>query len=113
MTAARKWMQELEKRYGIRPEFAGHLLPLLEHVAARQPSVEEWERLLNGVAAAYRAGRSGEQRKQPENELGILVSQFNDELRKVDESLKVLGVYLERLRERANAPQAPTERVLH
>ena len=40
-------MQVLEERFGVRREFAGHLMPLFEKLAAQQPSVEEWDQLLH------------------------------------------------------------------
>ena len=110
--AARKWRQVLEERYGVKPEFAGHLLPLLERVAVQQPSVEEWERMLHGVAAAYRAQRPAGRAPGGEDEARVLADQFLGELRKIEESLKVLGVYLERLRQRVKQPRQQV-RVLH
>jgi hypothetical protein len=110
--AAKKWRQVLEERYGVRPEFAGHLLPLLERVAVQQPTVEEWEQLLHGVAAAYRAGRPAGRAPGSEDEARALTDQFLGELRKIEESLKVLDVYLERLRQRTKRPRQQV-RVLH
>jgi hypothetical protein len=110
--AARKWRQVLEERYGVQPEFAGHLLPLLERLAVQQPSVEQWEQMLHGVAAAYRVARPAGRPPGGEDEARVLADQFLGELRKIEESLKVLDVYLERLRQRMKRPTQHI-RVLH
>ena len=110
-STAKKWRQVLEERYGVQPEFAGHLLPLLERLAVQQPTVTEWERMLHGVAAAYRIGRCEGRPRGTEDESHVLVDDFLLELRKMDESLKVLSVFLERLRDRIRV--ASSERLLH
>ncbi len=111
-SSAKKWTQTLEERFGLRPECAGHLIPILERLAAQQPSVQEWDQLLNGLVAAFRAGRT------PRNptraaETRALVDQFLAELQKLDESLTVLGVCLERLQRRVAGPPSAPERMLH
>ena len=112
---AKRLMDVLEDRFGVPREFAAPLLPMLERVASRDPSSEEWLGVLEGIAGAYRvSGASGisvpPREEGPEREEGQdeaaegevdevcgLMRQFSDELRKLDESLKVLTAYLERV----------------
>ena len=89
----KKLIDMLEDRYGVPREFATPLIPMLERVALQEPSIDEWTLVLGGVARAYRAS-------QGESDVGEvcgLMTQFSSELRKLDESLKVLSVYLERV----------------
>ena len=95
-----KLMETLETRFGVPREFAMPLLPVLERVASQQPSSAEWSVVLSGVARAYRASRSDGDRGAEIDELCGLMSQFAGELGKLDESLKVLSVYLERVHQR-------------
>lgn len=96
-----KLMEMLEERFGVPRDFAIPLMPMLERVALQEPSTEEWMLVLGGVARAYRASQ-GEGEGQGDGEIGEvsgLMTQFSSELRKLDESLKVLSVYLERVRQ--------------
>ncbi len=105
-------MDVLEDRFGVPREFAAPLLPMLERVASRDPSSEEWLGVLEGIAGAYRvSGASGvsgfsvppreagqdEAAEGEVDEVCGLMRQFSGELRKLDESLKVLTAYLERV----------------
>ena len=90
-------METLETRFGVPREFATPLLPVLERVASQQPSSAEWSAVLCGVARAYRASRSDGDRDAEVDEVRGLMNQFAGELRKLDESLKVLSVYLDRV----------------
>lgn len=110
---ARRWMQVLEERYGVGREFAGHLLPILERLAGQKPTVDEWDQMFHGVAAAYRTGRRHTQSHEAHHEAGVLVEEFSDELRKLEESLKVIGACLERLRQSVVAPPPTLARSLH
>ncbi len=102
-------MQILETRFGVGPEFSDHLGPLLERFASKQPSAEECEELLVNLASAYQASRrAGLQSFQEAN---VLVSQVTSEFKKMDESLKVLAVCLQRLRQQMKTPRQPP--VLH
>ena len=106
---AKRLMDVLEDRFGVPREFAAPLLPMLERVASRDPSSEEWLGVLEGIAGAYRvSGASGvsvppreegqdEAAEGEVDEVCGLMRQFSDELRKLDESLKVLTAYLERV----------------
>ena len=108
----KKWLELLEDQYGVSPEFAGHVGPLLELVAGQSSSPVDCDQLLHGLAAAYRSSQSPRQQRTTD-EVGVIVDEFLGELRKMDESLKVLGAYLERLQQRARLPHRSTERVLH
>lgn len=98
----------LAEKFGVSREFAVHLMPLLEVVAGGQPRAEDWERALRCVAAAY---HSRTEEIDSLDETRVLVRQFITELKRMDESLKVLGVYLERLRDTLANPSAP--RIVH
>ena len=94
----------LAERFGVGREFAVHLMPLLEALAGAQPGAEDWERALRCVAAAY---HSRTEELDSFDETRVLVRQFISELKRMDESLKVLGVYLERLRDTLAHASAP------
>jgi hypothetical protein len=98
----------LAEQFGVGREFTVHLIPLLEALAGSQPRAEDWERALACVAAAY---RSRTEELDALDETRVLVRQFVSELKRMDESLKVLGVYLERLRETLTNPTQP--RIIH
>jgi hypothetical protein len=100
--SARKLIRLLEARFGVQPDLAGHLAPILERFAEQNLSPAEWEEVLGSLAAAYQLGR--EPRPTANEEVRILVNDFLTEFRKIDESLKVLSVYLERIRQRLDAP---------
>ena len=106
---ARKCVQLLESRFGVAPDFAAHLLPILECCVEQGLPRERWERILSGVAAAYRS--SNEVEIGHVDEVRGLLSQFVTEMQKLDENLKVLGVYLERVHQRLQKPTA--RRLLH
>ena len=107
----KKWLELLEEEYGVSPEFAGHISPLLERALEEASSADDCDQLLRGLAAAYRASQSPRQLRTVD-EVSVIVDEFLGELRKMDESLKVLGAYLERLQERVRLPHRPVERVL-
>jgi hypothetical protein len=104
----RKLEDVLAGRFGVGREFTAHLMPLLEAVARGRPAAEDWERALAAVAAAYRS--RSEEHDALEETRG-LIRQFVTELKRMDESLKVLGVYLERLRDTLTS--ATHSRTLH
>ncbi len=112
-SATKKWRRLLEERFGVQSEFAAHLEPLLERIEALAPASEERDQLLHGVAAAYRSTRVLRRRQRAEGDVRVLVEEFQGEIRKMDESLKVMSVYLERLQQRMRLPNPPAERLLH
>jgi hypothetical protein len=111
MTLSKKWLWELEHRFGIDPEVSSHLAPVLERIADQPLSAEDGETLLRGMAQAMRSAQLREG-SSPELEVRALLGEFLSELRKVDESVKVLSVYLERLQQRT-APPVRDPRILH
>ncbi len=108
MSRSEKLVRLLEERFGVAPEFSGPLLPVLERFVGQQLSAQEWNSVLSDVAAAYRAcQQAGVEERE---EVGVLTQDFLTELKKIDESLKVLSVYLRRIRTRFDRP---TPRLLH
>ena len=105
----RKIVELLEGRYGVSPSFAEQFVPVFEQVAQNRPTSEDWEALMECLAAAYRTLPQVEDKTLAEAQ--ILVGQFVTELKKIDESLKVVGVFLERLRTQLGAPDE--EHTLH
>jgi hypothetical protein len=106
--AEKNWLRELELRFGVRGEFARRLLPLLRVLAAGNPSEAEWSDMLLCVADAYCATlpNAGADTPAPPSvdEMLRLFSQFSAELRKMDESLKVLSACLSRARTQVRRP---------
>lgn len=102
--SAEKLVQVLEERFGVRPEFAEAVRPLLEQFAEEARSPEEWEALLRGLSQAYLSTR--QVAVEGREEVRVLLRELDDELRKLDESLKVLAVYIGRIRSRVEAPPA-------
>ena len=93
----RKVEDLLAQRHGVSPEFTAMLAPLLAAFARTRPSSAEWERVLDGVVGAW------EQRSEEIESLDetrVLIRQFVSELKRMDETLKVLAVYVERMRDR-------------
>lgn len=90
-----KLVRVLEDRFGVPREFATPLIPMLERVAAQGPSSNEWTLVLGGVARAYRASQGDGELV----EVSGLMQQFSTELRKLEESMKVLSAYLDRVRQ--------------
>ena len=105
----RKIVELLEGRYGVSPAFAEQFVPVFEQVAQNRPTSEDWESLMECLAAAYRTLPQVEDKTLAEAQ--VLVGQFVGELKKIDESLKVVGVFLERLRSQLGAPDE--ERTVH
>lgn len=105
----RKIVELLEGRYGVSPAFAEQFVPVFEQVAAKKPTSEDWESLMECLAAAYRTLPQVEDKTLAEAQ--VLVGQFVAELKKIDESLKVVGVFLERLRTQLGTPDE--EHTLH
>jgi hypothetical protein len=106
----REWVRELEVRFGVTAEFAQRMLPLLRTLAAHCPSDAEWTASLAAVAAAYWAAAPASTAGAALDESLRIFSQFNIELRKMDESLKVLAACLSRVRSQLRRP-GPGDRV--
>ena len=101
------WNRELERRFGVRAEFARCLLPLLEPLVRSCEDASERESILHAVAAAYRSTAPESSAADASAELQLLCGQFLSELRKMDESLKVLSVVLQRVRQQMARSPAP------
>ena len=104
----RKLEEVLAEKFGVSRDFTAHLAPLLECYGRQRPSAREWEALLASVAAAY---HSRSEEFESIDETRILIRQFVSELKAMDESIKVLGVYLERVRQ--SLQHSPSSRTIH
>ena len=104
----RKLEEVLAEKFGVSQEFTAHLAPLFECYGRQRPSAREWEALLGSVAAAY---HSRSEEFESIDETRILIRQFVSELKAMDESIKVLGVYLERVRQ--SLQDSPSSRTIH
>jgi len=105
----RKIVELLEGRYGVSPAFAEQFVPVFEQVAQSHPSSDDWEALMACLASAYRSLPAVEDKTL--HEAQVLVGQFVAELQKIDESLKVVSVFLDRLR--AQLGTLEVSRTLH
>ena len=101
------WIRELERRFGVRAEFSRCLIPLLEPLVRAASDASTRESILHAVAAAYRSTGVDRTPSERAAELQLLCGQFVTELRKMDESLKVLSVVLQRVRQQATRGAAP------
>ena len=92
--------RDLEAR-GVDPLFADAVLTRVALVTedAAEPS---WEAIVEGVEVAYRVHRNGQESLRRSlrdlSELSRLVEDFGGELKKLDEGLKMLAAYLDRMR---------------
>jgi len=92
--------RDLEAR-GVDPLFADAVLTRVALVSqdAAEPS---WEAIVEGVEVAYRVHRNGQESLRRSlrdlSELSRLVEDFGGELKKLDEGLKMLAAYLDRMR---------------
>lgn len=100
--SAEKLVEVLEERYGVRSEFTDALRPLLARFASEERSPEEWDALLGGLAEAHRACHGAAE--GGDQEVRVLIHEVGIEMRKIDESVKVLSAYLDRLRARVSPP---------
>jgi hypothetical protein len=96
--SARSLLQPVESALAEPANSAKPVLPVLERVARRKLTPEEKAAVLHEIAAAYQEWRRDE--LEANREVHTLLGEFLTEVRKIDESLKVLGVYLERIRRR-------------
>ncbi|HTO70397.1 MAG TPA: hypothetical protein VMR31_11105 [Myxococcota bacterium] len=98
----RKIVELLQERYGVTASFSEQFVPVFERMARSRPSSDDWDELMECLAAAYRALPPVEDKTL--HDVQLMVGQFVTELQKIDESLKVLGVFLERMRDQLGAP---------
>lgn len=97
-----KLLQILEGRFGVRPALSRPLEALLERAASEEWPAGAWDALLCGLAEAFRSGHDAG--TEARDEVHVLAGELGVELRKIDESLKVLLVYLERIRAQLRPP---------
>ncbi len=105
------WMMELEHRYGVDPRFSHRLVPLLECLADQPLQDAQRGALFAAIAAAYQTTLAETATPAESDEVRLLVGQFIGELRKMEESVKVLGTMLQRVRDQMG-PRRET-RILH
>jgi hypothetical protein len=98
----KKLLELLEQRYGLRAEVAAPLLPVLDRCLERDSAAPQWDELLEGLAVACRA--VAEPGREAADEVRVLVGDFLAELRKIDESLKVVSAFLARIRQHLQSP---------
>lgn len=100
--ARERLRRDLEAR-GIDPVFVDAVLSRLEPPGAG-PGAASHEAILDGVAAAYRAHQTGQENLRRSlrelAEMSRLMEDFAGELCKLDEALKTLAAYLERIHAR-------------
>ena len=101
------WVEELEVRYGVQPEFTRRLSPILECLAGHALGDHARADLFAAIAASYRRSLAREPRRDSLEEVRLLVTQFITELRKMEESLKVLDVMLQRVRAQVEPATRP------
>lgn len=102
-------------RLGVAEEVRGDLARRLETVA-RHLSPDAYDAALAGVAVAHGLHHEEEQvlRRSLRDleEIHRLIGAFSDELRKLDEALRILSTYVGRMRSRAGVIQSPSK-LLH
>ena len=88
------------ERLGVAREFS---YPVAERLAVIAPdfSSAEYSAVLDGVAAAYGVHREDPEASSDAVEIGRLMQGFASEHRKVDEGLRILCAYAERMQRRA------------
>ena len=99
---------------GVGEELRDALARRLESVAASLRD-DAYQAALAGIAAAHDVHRLGEAalaRSMGDlREIQRLLGAFSDEMRKLDEALRVLSTYVQRMRTKTSAPEGP--RTLH
>lgn len=94
----------LEQRFGVSKPFARALVPLLDRCDLSDLARSERDEFLGALAAAYRmAGGPARSAAEGGQDAVVLVDELRAELRKMDESLRVLGAYVSKLRTRIEA----------
>ena len=106
----RELMRVLSEEFGVDADFAEQLTPLLDLCAEHQDTAEGRAAILGCVAGAFRRSQ-GVATTGVREEVGVLIREFRAELRKVDESLKVLLAFLSRIRKHVDPP--PSSRTVH
>jgi hypothetical protein len=98
------------ERLGVGEELRDALCRRLEPIA---PTLSEdaYQAALAGIAAAndvHRVGEAALERSMGDlREIQRLLGAFSDEMRKLDEALRVLSTYVQRMRTKSSAPVRP------
>jgi hypothetical protein len=98
------------ERLGVSAELRDALCRRLEPIA---PALSEdaYQAALAGIAAAHDVHRVGEaalERSMGDlREIQRLLGAFSDEMKKLDEALRVLSTYVQRMRTKSSAPERP------
>lgn len=105
--------QQIERdleRLGVTAELRDALCRRLEPIAATL-SEDAYQAALAGIAAAHDVHRVGEaalERSMGDlREIQRLLGAFSGEMRKLDEALRVLSTYVQRMRTKTSAPERP------
>ena len=92
-------LMTLIERFGVAESFAQGLAPLLDRCDLAELDATARDELLGGLAAVYHGVEdAGRKTADPGEEAVVLVDELRSELRKMDESLKVLGAFVAKLR---------------
>ncbi len=109
--------QQIERdleRLGVTEDLRDALCRRLEPIASTL-SDDAYQAALAGIAAAHDVHRVGEaalERSMGDlREIQRLLGAFSDEMRKLDEALRVLSTYVQRMQTKSSAPQRP--RTMH
>lgn len=106
----RRIQADLENK-GVAPEFSQSVANRISAIASTL-APEEYGAVLDGVALAYgvhREGRASQRQRAKEvAELARLVRGFAEELRKLEEGVRILSAYLSRIRQRTDTGRART-----
>ncbi len=98
------------ERLGVGEELRDALCRRLEPIAATL-SEDAYQAALAGIAAAnevHCVGEAALERSMGDlREIQRLLGAFSDEMRKLDEALRVLSTYVQRMRTKARAPARP------
>ncbi len=112
--ALERCRRELES-LGVDTGFAEAIVPTLVELSASSDTGPTRSGFLAGVVAAYAVHRDALERLRRSlrevNEMGRLVDAFGGELEKLDEALRTLGAYVERMRTQTASDD--DERVIH
>jgi len=89
------------ERKGVSPEFSE---PVADRLAVIAPdfSSTEYAAVLDGVAAAYGVHREDTEATGDAAEILRLMEGFSGEMRKIEEGLRVLSAYAQRMQSRAD-----------
>jgi len=98
------------ERLGVRDELRDALCRRLEPIASTL-SEDAYQAALAGIAAAnevHCVGEAALERSMGDlREIQRLLGAFSDEMRKLDEALRVLSAYVQRMRTQSSAPARP------